>query len=513
MRGLQAQNMKLASSELHQRLEHLVTYSTQMIFVSGEGVGRKFQLAETFLAELGAETNVAYFPASDNLAISDYRQKILSQLSSSALFDTSRPLAESFSRTVNHTNGSLLICIANADILPKPFLKELWDLVLQNRFARDRFHLNILLFADEQWATQAKSWLPSQHQEQPVLVSTATQQQEQAEFEGSELDQLIADKRQKFAERIEQRQQSYMQERPVPVIKTWWMKLLLACAFVLSFGSILLWQHYDVTKDAVAEFASFLFQHEVSQEPSADDNSEEIASAELITEPVTVIAQLPTQVSSESQAVDSGVDIDEKASTDTLVTDWQSAVQSLDDKLVTVSSDTSLPDVQPQELKNTEVVSKIDISEKTDITPAADTENLVVQDELAVVDMDKIQTTEVQDYQVPDIVPEVKTNQPEHADQEAELLKLAENNYMLQLSAMSSREVLQAFIRQHQLEDKVWVYVTQRYGGDWHVLLLAQPFASLAEARSAVSGLSTQLQTIKPFAKSVKQIHKEINIL
>ena len=58
-----------------------------------------------------------------------------------------------------------------------------------------------------------------------------------------------------------------------------------------------------------------------------------------------------------------------------------------------------------------------------------------------------------------------------------------------------------------------WVYVTQRYGGDWHVLLLAQSFTSLEQARAAVSGLSAELQGIRPFAKSLKQVHKEINTL
>ena len=425
MRGLQAQNMKLASSELHQRLEHLITYSTQMIFVSGDGVGRKFQLVENFIAELSSDTNIAYFPASDNYAISDYRHKILSQLSSDALFDTNRPLAESFSRSMSHTSGSMLICIANADLLPKPFLKELWDLVLQNRFARDRFHLNILLFADEQWATQAKSWLPSQHQEQPVLVSASSQQQQQPEFSGSELDQMIAEKRQAFAKRIEQRQQSNSQQRAVPVIQTWWMKLLLACVFVLSFGSILLWQHYDVTKGALSEFASFLFQSEVAEQTSPDKPKPEVAATELVTAPNDV-EQEAAELSITSQPESNNEIVDEQTGGELLVTDWQSAVKSLDDKLVTVSSGSTEAESEPQAEQSSDIVEIV--SE----TPETEAQVTATEDDLAVVDMTEISTDEVEDYPVEDITSEPQITEPLYAYQEAELLKLADNHYVLQ---------------------------------------------------------------------------------
>ena len=54
-----------------------------------------------------------------------------------------------------------------------------------------------------------------------------------------------------------------------------------------------------------------------------------------------------------------------------------------------------------------------------------------------------------------------------------------------------------------------WRYTTQRFGGDWHVLLLAQSFGSLQEARDAVLQLPDTIDKGQPFAKSIEQIRKE----
>lgn len=525
MQGLRSQNMKLASSELQQRLEHLITYSTQLIFVSGEGVGRQFKLAEDFIGEQSDHSNVIYLPAREHFDINDYRRNVLQQLSPHSGEDDSRPLSETFSRAVSEQQAPILLCISSAEHLSREFLQELWDLVLQNRFARHRYHLNVLLFAEESWATKAKSWLPSRHQEQPVLVNAGQTDIENSASQGTELEQLIADKRQQFAQRIENRTQKTYVE-PKAVIKTWWMKLLLVCVFVLSFGSLVLWQHYDVTKEAVAEFAEFIFQTDLPEQVAGEALLELQEDALLPTREATQeneqsvsITGSVAEVSEDKMETVAGKAMSRlDADNDRLglVTDWKSAIDSLDDKLVTVGQ-------QDQGKRNPEKrgeeqdpvpSSSLPESNATESTHISAVETSEVQE----YDITQISTTDdVLDYQVEDIIEApVSTPAQEQSPesgyqyQEDKLLALPDNSFLLQLSAMSSLDVLNQFLRQHNLQETAQVYVTQRYGGDWHVVLFKDSFSSIEQARQAVADLSPALQNIQPFAKSVSAVKKEI---
>src|SRR5690606_23195474 len=134
-------------TDLHNRLDHLVTYSSQLIFVSGQGVSIERDFVESYLAKKSDIANIGYLGAANKLTIAQYRQRIVEQLVGKLRIDYSRPLTEILPRALGNQEQFILIAVTQADCLPKPVLLELWDLVLQNRFARQRHHMNILLFA------------------------------------------------------------------------------------------------------------------------------------------------------------------------------------------------------------------------------------------------------------------------------------------------------------------------------------------------------------------------------
>lgn len=513
MYGSQSQSMNTASSELQQRLEHLITYSTQLIFVSGEGVGSQHQLAERFIAEQPESTNLVYVPTKSQLDVSDYRRRILQQLALQGSIDPSRPLAESFSRAVAEQEHPILICISTAEGLPKTLLQELWDLVLQNRFARHRFHLNVLLFADDMWAAQAKSWLPGQHQEQPVLVKVGELESQPVEQNTSELEQMIAQKRQAFAQRMESRKQTTYIES-TPLVKRWWMKALIATVFLLSFGSLVLWQHYDVTKDAVMEFTRFVFQTDLSSEaPHAGDDQTEVTMAPAASmEPSNSVDQEKLNAR-EAVADDHTPDTAEPSlpsDGQRLVTDWNSAVKALDNKLVTVSSTDSVSNALAT-VSSEPAQQEPDPVSRQSPPPEVTSVNNIASPESADFDITQVSTQDdVNDYPVADITSVDQLQGKTYSYDETQLLGLDPGQYVLQLSAMSSKDVLQQFIRTHQLQNQSQIYVTQRYGGDWHVVLMNQSFDSINEAREAVAQLSSALQSEGPFAKSVTAVKREI---
>ena len=57
------------------------------------------------------------------------------------------------------------------------------------------------------------------------------------------------------------------------ILRHWWMKLLLVGVFLLSFASILIWQYFDVTKNALEEFTQFIFQQAPVEETTTNEIS------------------------------------------------------------------------------------------------------------------------------------------------------------------------------------------------------------------------------------------------
>jgi DamX protein len=125
------------------------------------------------------------------------------------------------------------------------------------------------------------------------------------------------------------------------------------------------------------------------------------------------------------------------------------------------------------------------------------------------------------DYPVEDIVSEdqlepiesptvAQVIEPLYRFNETALLALEDNDYVIQLSAMSSESVLNEFIVDHQLTNNCWVYVTQRFGGNWYVVLYKQSYGSLELARQASLVLPSSLLESQPFVKQLATVKQEI---
>ena len=99
---------------------------------------------------------------------------------------------------------------------------------------------------------------------------------------------------------------------------------------------------------------------------------------------------------------------------------------------------------------------------------------------------------------------------PNYEYSEAELLALPDSLYLLQISGISSKRVLDEYIVDNRLEGRVWIYKTRRYGGDWHVVVYKQGFNTLNEARDSVAQLPQTSRQSAPFAKSIAMIKEEI---
>ena len=92
------------------------------------------------------------------------------------------------------------------------------------------------------------------------------------------------------------------------------------------------------------------------------------------------------------------------------------------------------------------------------------------------------------------------------------LLALPSENFLIQIAAMANVNILQDYIRDEQLGQQLWLYKTQRYGGDWYVLLKNQHFSSIDLARAEIINLADSMLRNTPFVKRVSQVKQEISI-
>ncbi|XOV79690.1 MAG: SPOR domain-containing protein [Aestuariibacter sp.] len=247
--------------DISQRLEYLVAHSSQMVFVTGEDMAIQKGFVEAFLGQQSQHANVAFLAAKKGKKKDYYRQQLAEQLYLES-FNQRQTLVQSFASR-NDKDTPVLIAVTNAEYMAKDMLRELWDLVLQNRFARTDEQVNILVFGEQKWAEEVKAWLPTNNNDKPVLLTTQTlEYEEEHEIEG-DLDEMINNRRKLFQERMKARSLTF--EGHTPVLKAWWFRLVTACFFVVSFSAILIWQYFDVTSTAAREFANFLFQSEITE--------------------------------------------------------------------------------------------------------------------------------------------------------------------------------------------------------------------------------------------------------
>jgi len=615
-------------ADLSQRLDHLVAYSSQMVFISGERMGNQKTFVEAFLGSREQNQDVVYLTGNSFHNEDDVRQEFTRQFTGN-LTQTDLPLLQLLSN--RSKDRPLLIAITRAERLPDQILQELWDLVLQNRFARNHQHINILLFGEQEWAERTKSWLPTNNNDKPVLLTSETVEvQSEQELEG-DLDTYIQAKRKEFNERLKQRALSY--ETPESVWAKWWLKLLAACVFIMVFSGIMLWQYFDLTHNAAKEFASFVFQTGSSSaveqwqqtkellvetesftvnepvndnKPDAESGVASIntdSAAELSSTFVTSwkkeseklarqnipihlpVQQTPeTSQSTHAEAViqptnfntSGGMDMANAESVETISREQllqfqgltegdvmllplnETVVQTSTEELPSqneptviakplISNDLAgalaknlrteaalvgppVPEILQQQSEQVDINTKT-VLQASNISSEVNTDELInssTEDSQLIATNDSTENiSAVDDYPIEDIVtveelvaqqraetPEatqvIQPPAPIYLFNETALISLSEAHYLLQVSGMSSRTVLNEYLRDNQLNDLVWIYKTKRYGGDWFVVLYNKPFTSLNSARNGVDELPQTTRQSAPFAKSIAMIKAEI---
>ena len=88
-------------------------------------------------------------------------------------------------------------------------------------------------------------------------------------------------------------------------------------------------------------------------------------------------------------------------------------------------------------------------------------------------------------------------------------LQQPEDNFVIQLLAVTQQQVGNEFIVKHKLENIANTYQTKRNGKMWWVVTTGS-FANLNEAKQALQALPAEVRKNKPFYKKISKIKQEI---
>ncbi|WP_340678333.1 hypothetical protein [Paraglaciecola sp.] len=476
----------MAASELQDRLDYLVSYASQLIFINGETADQS-SVFDTFITHSPEQVEIALLTASPTTVLAQYRERLYRQLiSQTKSTDFNRPLNQLLV-ALNQHNGPLIISISKAENLPDKLLQELWELVLQSRFANNKQHLNVLLFAQGAWAKQARNKLQSRTGDKPLLLNNSTSLPQMTQST-SNLDKLITLKRQQFSERLQKRAQ--VQSSPLPLLKRKAVIAIFVSIFLLLFAGIVGLQYPSLFSSNNA-VATILGSTEQSNDLSSVQDEIGITPAPITdeqlieTQPVTDVDT--TQHSANKILENKRVFTDDKASSpDPLVTSWSSALAKIEEN----SSQYLL--ATPQEAVIEDQTTARSEYKKTDTSNA-------------------IQANIVENNNI--VLPiKTPTNIPltENLGALPSELALLDGQYLIQISAMSDNYLLQQFMQENPLRQQVWTYTTQRFGGDWFVLLFNHVYPSLEHARAALNKLPSSIIAYEPFVKSARQVKQEL---
>lgn len=477
-------------SELQERLEHLVNYSSQLIFVSGDSIAQQQRALEEFLSVQKENTEISYFTSELTMESPDFRRIICRQLLGQKVGSFVRPLKELL-KDLHEQPGPFLLCIKQAQTLPNPFLQELWDWVTESKKLSPNHHVNVILFGETAWAEKAKKWLPKRNSSRPVLLST--QSVDSTKFDVNALENLMAEERAVFSLDMFRRG-----EFSSPIVTQKWFIVSVLVLLLSVFIGLMSWQYPDHVK-SLLQTGSLPPEVDINADQLALRNQQlEIDRKEDIADEIAVNETTPDNLE--------------------LVSSWDEAKQTSDTKIDALKL--SIDEKKEAQEQDALAIAKLDEpllnseTSNSDLSVEDAEGDFAVPDILSVEQLDATLGNQLlspsQDYELEDEVAPEQSIAPLYGFDEAVLLALPEPAVLLQLSGIQNRSVLNEFIVDNQLQDIVWVYQTTRYGGPWHVVLFKQRFDSLNAARQATELLPESVRSTEPFAKDLTQIKLEI---
>ncbi|CAH7232066.1 Cell division protein DamX [Vibrio chagasii] len=482
--------------ELLERLQLLTNFGSNLVTVAGKpGSGRSW-LAQRYLEAWATEKNQCLLLCHPSQDDQQRRALILSQIVSDPLFNQHDSLSDSLARLLDGEPCSVVIVVDDAHRLSELLVSELWMLVLEAQ-ANPQWTINVVLFSEIGHLDTLLTRLSYGQQHKPIDLEIDDLSQQEAEhFFESLVIRYVDDESETRVRR------AFNKAQPLPgelmalgelkvekriiirsIIGSPINIAIVVALLLLLIGGGYWWMFSQPTPDDKAQ--SLIAPIEQTAIPTFEvDSDSEQAGVEGV-----VDSEASTDISYQGADDDSSslppVVVEETASVGEVEQDQQRVVITsdvvdalLDDKAE--SADTSAIDAAVEENTEVEANSQAD----AEAAPTVDEES------------DLTESTP-------------PTKKITFSFAREELQAISPRAYTLQLSAMTSLEDVQSFIEEYDLENKVRIYPTLRNDTKWFIITY-QDYPTIQVARDAVSTLSKPLQQLEPWAKSMNQVHREI---
>ncbi|CAH6870311.1 Cell division protein DamX [Vibrio chagasii] len=482
--------------ELLERLQLLTNFGSNLVTVAGKpGSGRSW-LAQRYLEAWATEKNQCLLLCHPSQDDQQRRALILSQIVSDPLFNQHDSLSDSLARLLDGEPCSVVIVVDDAHRLSELLVSELWMLVLEAQ-ANPQWTINVVLFSEIGHLDTLLTRLSYGQQHKPIDLEIDDLSQPEAEhFFESLVIRYVDDESETRVRR------AFNKAQPLPgelmalgelkvekriiirsIIGSPINIAIVVALLLLLIGGGYWWMFSQPTPDDKAQ--SLIAPIEQTAIPTFEvDSDSEQAGVEGV-----VDSEASTDISYQGADDDSSslppVVVEETASVGEVEQDQQRVVITsdvvdalLDDKAE--SADTSAIDAAVEENTEVEANSQAD----AEAAPTVDEES------------DLTESTP-------------PTKKITFSFAREELQAISPRAYTLQLSAMTSLEDVQSFIEEYDLENKVRIYPTLRNDTKWFIITY-QDYPTIQVARDAVSTLSKPLQQLEPWAKSMNQVHREI---
>ncbi|SDH33387.1 DamX protein [Vibrio xiamenensis] len=515
-------------TDLLERLRLLTNYGSNFVTVGGAYGSGKTWLAQRYLEAWAQDKNQSLLMCHPSQDDESRRSTVLTQLLSEPLFNPHDSLVDSFSRLMKDQSCSIVIVVDDAHLLSETLLSELWMLVLEAQNT-PKWDISVVMFAQENTLEPLLTRLSYGQEHKPIDLEVEPLSRDDADrffeqlvirFVEDNMEKRVRNAYRK-AGRLPGEIMALGEQKPEKRIV---IRSIVGSPFMISTIILLLlvvigggyW--WMMTKQPSAQQKAQQIERQMEQTviPTLDssnspDNNMENVEASL------------------SNSSDDGADDDSAA----LPPDVTSSTTSVDSQgngqqRVVITSDVvdALLDGKPEEVDTSAIGQAIDAAKLqapqvakseaeptlTPIDPAALPEPSAAQEKApAPVE---VATTASTEPESPEPAAEATPQAPQTVitfSYTREALKaFSPRSYTLQLAALSSVEEVQQFLDRHKLKNNIYIYPTVRNDVDWFIVSFGN-FPTIQLARDAVTTLPADVQKLEPWAKSLSQVHREID--
>lgn len=479
-----------SQTELLERLQLLTRFGSNLVNVYGSQGAGKSWLAQRYLEEYADDTNQALVLCHPQQTDEQRRTTILSQLVSEPLFNPKDSLLDSFSALFADRDCNIAVAIDDAHLLSETLVSELWMWILECQ-DNPAWTINVILFVESNRLEALLTRLTYGQELKPIDLEIEHLSEEEADrlFENRVM-RFIEDAMEKRVrnayKKVQRTPGAIMALAEKKTEKRVVVRSIVGSPFNIALVVII------ITLLIGAGYWWMLSQPQPGEQSGEPTQQEASSSLEQ-----TAIPTLPTNAQSGANGVSDPMTAQPKTPRSSTTVGTHAQPQT-DDSLPNDDAAALPPEVK----EDMTGVGQTPQSNENRVVINSDVVDALVDDEKQPQPSNMAQAQQQAEQQ------QDALSQSFDAAR-ADLNAMSPRSYTLQLAAVKSLDEVRKFLNEYQLDGQVNVYPTDRSGTTWYIVTY-ENYPTIQMARDAVSTLPGRLQSLGPWAKSLRQVQREL---